>query len=67
MSRWRVRKVPSSNAKQGKDGEGEHKTRYFCSAARGHVEVWVAAMVMVQVLRKGSVLEALIRMSADVE
>ena len=35
--------------------------RYFSSAANGQVEVCVAPMVMVQLWRKGSVFEALIR------
>jgi hypothetical protein len=39
VRRWRVSKVPSSKAKHGKEGDGEQRARYFCSAARGHVEV----------------------------
>ena len=31
--------MPSSKAQHGKKGDSEQRARYFCSAAKGHVEV----------------------------
>ena len=50
--------------KRGRDVWLERRGRYFSRAATGQVDVCVAPMVMVHVWRKGSVLEALMRMRA---
>ena len=41
------------------------KGKYLASAATGQVEVFVASIVMVQVLRKGSVLDAFMSKCAE--
>ena len=56
----RVRKEPSSNWKRGECcGWVVEWFKYFVNAETGQVEVRVAPTVTVQLLRKGSVLDAL--------
>ena len=60
-----MRYEPSSNRKRGSELWLVLYGRCFCNAATGQVEVSVVPIVTVQVCRKGSVLDTLIRGCAD--